>query len=96
MRSLGSPASTQITRTPAGEVAFCSPDSTRVFYYRDYRSENASLWSVAVTGEEPELLMKGVDTTALSPGGKSLALLRTQASAEDKVEVSVPFRPLSE
>jgi Tol biopolymer transport system component len=79
VRSLGSSMSTQITRAPAGAVAFWSPDSSRVFYYKNYDSSDTSLWSVAVAGGEPELVMKGFVTAALSPDGKTLALLRTEA-----------------
>ncbi len=76
VRSLGSAVSTRITPGPAGVVAFWSPDSSRVFYYKDYFNDNGSLWSAAVAGGEPTLVIKNIDTAALSPDGKVLAVLR--------------------
>jgi len=89
IRSLGSSMSTQVTRAPAGELAFWSPDSSRVFYYKAEGQYSDSLWSVAVAGGEPELVMKDLVTATISPDGKALALLRTEAGVTS-VWVSSP------
>jgi len=90
IRSLGASMSTQVTRAPAGELAFWSPDSSRVFYYKEEGHYNVSLWSVAVAGGEPELVMKDLVTAAISPDGKALALLRAEAGVTS-VWISSPF-----
>jgi eukaryotic-like serine/threonine-protein kinase len=80
VRTLGSPVAIQITRTPAGSVAFWSTDSSRVFYYGP-GDKGASLWSVAVAGGEPELVMKDLITATLSPDGRDLAVLRSEGGS---------------
>ena len=93
VRSLGSSMSSQITHAAAGVVAFWSPDSSRVFYYENYMGSDTSLWSVAVAGGEPELVMKDFVTAALSPDGKTLALLRTEAGVTSVWISSLPGAP---
>jgi hypothetical protein len=90
VRRLDNLVAFQVTRTPAGPVAFWSPDSSRVLYYEDYTGDDTKLWSVAVAGGEPELVRKDFDTAALSPHGKVLAVLRRESGVDS---VWVPRRP---
>ncbi len=89
VRRLDNPVASQVTRSPAGPVAFWSPDSSRVFYYEDYMGIDTKLWSVAVAGGQPELVTKDFRTAALSSDGKVLTVLRRE-SGVDSVWVSSP------
>jgi Tol biopolymer transport system component/tRNA A-37 threonylcarbamoyl transferase component Bud32 len=72
LRSLGSPAPTQITRSAAGCFGpYWSPDGTRIYYHSGHH-----LWSVSAAGGAPNRVLEDVISSALSPDGKTLVFGR--------------------
>jgi Tol biopolymer transport system component len=77
-RSLRSLLSTQVTRSAVDCLfPFWSPDGSRI-YYISADEAKPSLWVVNATGGAPELVSPNVVSAAISPNGKTLAMLRGQ------------------
>lgn len=72
LRSLGSPAPAQITRSASPcLLPYWSPDGTRIYYH-----SGRQLWSVGTAGGAPNRVLEDVARSALSPDGKTLVLMR--------------------
>jgi Tol biopolymer transport system component/DNA-binding winged helix-turn-helix (wHTH) protein len=82
-RTLGAATSTQITQQSNDCFRpFWAPSGERI-YYLAYRSSEAvsfssrlDVWSVGAAGGVPELVWAGTSAAAISPDGRTLALLR--------------------
>ena len=75
-RSHRSSLFTQVTRAASDcYFPFWSPDGTRIFYTA-LQHGHPALWSVNATGGAPELVATNVAQAAISPNGKTLAMLR--------------------
>jgi eukaryotic-like serine/threonine-protein kinase len=75
-KAVGSPLRAQVThsRFDCGEV-FWGADGTRL-YYVSLARDREGLWSISAVGGEPEFVMENVSRAAISPDGKSLAIMR--------------------
>jgi len=75
-KAVGSPLRLQVThcRFDCRDV-FWGSDGTRL-YYTSLARDRDGLWSISSVGGEPDLVMENVSRAALSPDGKTLALLR--------------------
>jgi len=63
----------QLTKLTRGAVnPMWTPDSARLYFISEER-----LWSMGVAGGEAEPVMTGVTAAALSPDGKTMAMMRT-------------------
>jgi Tol biopolymer transport system component len=81
-RDLSSPMPAQITNSPVDCVApFWSPDGARVYFLAP-GAEVPGVWMVGSTGGSPELVQPGASAAALTPDGKTLAFLRSGATAD--------------
>jgi Tol biopolymer transport system component len=77
-RSLQSSMSAQITRSLADcHDPFWSADGTRLFYI-SLAGSSLGLWSVGATGGTPQIVVRNASAAALSPDGRTLALLREE------------------
>jgi eukaryotic-like serine/threonine-protein kinase len=76
-KAVGSPLRAQVThsRFDCREV-FWGADGTRLYYISLARDRDG-LWSISAVGGEPEFVMENVSRAAMSPDGKTLALLRS-------------------
>jgi serine/threonine protein kinase len=80
-RSLSAAMPTQLTRMQQDCLfPFWSPDGVRV-YYISLWNQTPSLWSVGATGGSPELVIENAVQAAISPDGKSLAVLRNSGGS---------------
>jgi Tol biopolymer transport system component len=75
-KAVGSPLRSQVThsRFDCREV-FWGSDGTRLYYISLARDRDG-LWSISAVGGEPEFVLENVSRAALSPDGKTLAILR--------------------
>jgi len=73
---VGSPLRAQVThsRFDCRDV-FWGSDGTRL-YYLSLARDRDGLWSISAVGGEPEFVMENVSGAALSPDGKTLAIIR--------------------
>jgi Tol biopolymer transport system component len=72
LRSLGSPAPAQITKSAAPCFSpYWSPDGTRLYYHSERH-----LWSVGAAGGAPNRVLEDAAPSALSPDGKTFVLMR--------------------
>jgi eukaryotic-like serine/threonine-protein kinase len=77
VQRIGSPNAAQITRSSVDcDAPFWSPDGTRI-YYLSPAQVGWSLWAVGASGGSPQQVQEEVAGAALSPDGKTLALLRS-------------------
>jgi serine/threonine protein kinase len=71
-RNIGSPVSTQVTKSAVNcEFPYWHPDGMRIFYH-----SGGSLWSVRAAGGQPQLLVKDALASSISPDGKALVFIR--------------------
>jgi len=71
-RSLGSPSAVQITKSRANcGSPFWHPSSTRIYYSSEHH-----LWSIGAAGGESEIVNQDAEAGAISPDGKTLAIIR--------------------
>ncbi len=87
VRSLSAPTAAQITKSSTFcEAPFWSPDNNRIYYLtsdkRDY-----SLWQVGATGGSPELVQPNASAASISPDGKTLAFLRSDATGKEHLSL---------
>jgi serine/threonine protein kinase/Tol biopolymer transport system component len=88
VRSLDSPMPVQITRGPNWcRMPFWHPKEPRVFYIA-----NGDLYSVAVAGGEPELVVPRVSAASISPDGTALVVMKRDPDRVQAgfVEISSP------
>jgi len=91
VRYLDSPAPVQITSGPdRAEPVAWAPDSKRVIFRSAHQP--AGLWSVSVTGGEPESFMptEGIGSLAVSPDLRSVAVMRQGDDGVHAVWISSP------
>jgi Tol biopolymer transport system component len=75
-RSLSSPLRHQVTHEPFdSRDPFWSPDGSRIYFHRP-TGEFDGLWSVPAVGGTAELVVENANRAAISPDGRTLALLR--------------------
>ena len=75
-RAVGSPLRSQVTHSRFDcQTPFWSPDGTRL-YYVSLARERDGLWSISSVGGESELVTENVARAAISPDGRTLALIR--------------------
>jgi hypothetical protein len=78
-RGLDSSMAARITRSLGDcQDPFWSPDGTRLFY-TSLAGSSLGLWSVGATGGAAQVVVRNVAGAALSPDGRTLALLREDA-----------------
>jgi eukaryotic-like serine/threonine-protein kinase len=75
-KAVGSPLRAQVTHAQFDcQDPIWSPDGTRL-YYVSLARERYGLWSISTVGGDPELVMENVLRAAISPNGKTLAVMR--------------------
>src|SRR5499427_5440029 len=75
-KAVGSPLRAQVTHAMFDcQDPFWSPDGTRL-YYVSLARDRYGLWSTSTVGGDPELVMVNVLRAAISPDGRTLALMR--------------------
>jgi serine/threonine protein kinase/Tol biopolymer transport system component len=75
-RSVGSPGRAQVTHARFDcQQVFWAPDGARL-YFVSLAKTREGLWSISSVGGEPELVLENVWRAAISPDGKTLAMLR--------------------
>ncbi len=71
-RALGSATPVQLTKSLGScDSLFWHPGGTRIYYTSEHH-----LWSIGVAGGEPEIVDKEANGGAISPDGKTLAIMR--------------------
>jgi Tol biopolymer transport system component/predicted Ser/Thr protein kinase len=89
-KKLGSSTRTQITREKKSCFnPFWSADATRIYYLTGVEPK-MSLWSAAVAGGSSQWLFDGIHWADLSPDGKTLAVLSTDAPGQYRLALSSP------
>ena len=79
---LGSPFRTQLTHGRFDcQLPFWAPDGARIYYMSLARTQDG-LWAISAVGGEPELVMENVTRAAISPDGRTLALIRSEDGDE--------------
>lgn len=86
-KALGLSTPTQMTH----QKAFCyspawSEDGTRIYFL-----SVGGLYSVSVAGGQRQLVLEGFSKAAVSPDGKSLAVLRRDADGRNELALSLPL-----
>lgn len=86
-KALGLSTPTQMTH----QKAFCyspawSEDGARIYFL-----SMGGLYSVSVAGGQPQLVLEGFSKAAVSPDGKSLAVLRRDADGRNQLALSLPL-----
>jgi Tol biopolymer transport system component/predicted Ser/Thr protein kinase len=86
-KALGLSTPTQMTH----QKAFCyspawSEDGTRIYFL-----SMGGLYSVSVAGGQRQLVLEGFSKAAVSPDGKSLAVLRRDADGRNELALSLPL-----
>ncbi|HEY5610770.1 MAG TPA: protein kinase [Thermoanaerobaculia bacterium] len=78
IRNLDSSMRTQITHLARDcREPFWSPDGSRI-YFISLAQDRDGLWSVGTAGGAPRLVLSNVNSAAISPDGKTLAMLREE------------------
>jgi Tol biopolymer transport system component len=95
-RGLGLSMPTQMTHQRTWcHSPFWSGDGTRIYFL-----SGGGLYSVAVAGGQPQLVSSGFSHAAISPDGKSLAVLRRNAAGRGQLALSspvgAPLRPYTD
>ncbi len=95
-RGLGLSMPTQMTRQRSWcHSPFWSGDGTRIYFL-----SGGGLYSVALAGGQPQLVLSGFSRAAISPDGKSLAVLRRDATGRGQLALSspvgAPLRPYTD
>lgn len=73
-RNVGSAGAVQLTHSPKNcGKPFWHPSSNRIYY-----SSERHLWSIGAAGGESEIVNQHADAGAISPDGKTLAIVRGQ------------------
>lgn len=81
-RSLDASVPTQITTAVADcRTPFWSPDGQRI-YYVSLAQEGDALWSVNTAAGTSEVVLPNVNSAAISPDGKTFALLRDREQGD--------------
>ncbi|HEY7286402.1 MAG TPA: protein kinase [Vicinamibacterales bacterium] len=76
-KNVGSPLRVQVTHTRFDcQDPFWSPDGTRL-YYVSLARDRLGLWSISTVGGDADLVMENVLRAAISPNGRTLAMMRT-------------------
>ena len=91
-KQLNSAASTQITKQDSPcSSPFWSPDGLRIYYIVGQRSlSDTSLWSISLSGGQAEMVLDGISEAAISPNGKTLAVLQKEAMGLYRLAFSSP------
>ena len=66
-----------------------SPDGHHIYYHSIAREKDA-LWRVSPAGGSPELVIEGATRSAVSPDGKTLAVLRKESALTMKLWIASP------
>src|SRR5262245_3565877 len=75
-KNVGSPLRSQVTHGRFDcQEPFWSPDGARL-YYISLARDRLGLWSISTVGGEPEFVLENVLRAAISPDGRTLALMR--------------------
>jgi Tol biopolymer transport system component len=75
-RAVGSPLRAQVTHSRFDcQTPFWSPDGTRLYYISLARDRDG-LWSISSVGGEADLVTENVADAAISPDGRTMALIR--------------------
>lgn len=91
IKKLGSPAATQITHQDSScSYPLWTPDGTRIYYIVSRPGKKRSLWSIGVAGGAGELILDGVEQAALSPDGRTMAVVAAQPEGRHAVMLSSP------
>jgi TolB protein len=72
-----------------------SPDRSHIYYHSLARDKNA-LWRVSPAGGAPELLIEGATQSAISPDGRTLAVLREESTVAVSLSLWLSTPPGSE
>jgi Tol biopolymer transport system component len=79
-KQLSSSARTQITRQDVScSDPFWSPDGTRVYFTVNRSVGDTSIWSISVSGGQAEKVLDGISQAALSPDGKTMAVMAKES-----------------
>ncbi|HUA61702.1 MAG TPA: protein kinase [Verrucomicrobiae bacterium] len=80
-RDLSSPMAAQITKSAADcRAPFWSPDDTKIYYL-----SAGSIWSIGSAGGSPVEIQKNASAAAVSPDGATLAFLRPDPGAKQRL-----------
>ena len=89
-KQVGGSTRTQLTRQDAScSDPFWSADGTRVYYIVN-RSDDRSLWSISVAGGQAEKVLDGISRAALSPDGRTMAVMARESGGLYRLAFSSP------
>ncbi len=95
-RNVTSSLPLKITDRPFdSEDPFWSADGTRIFFH-SLAEDQESLWSVSAGGGPPQVVVKNASRAALSPDGKTLALMRHQTGGFGSLRLWMASPPEAE
>ena len=90
-KQLGGSTRTQLTRQDAiCSDPFWSTDGTRVYYIVIRGSDDRSLWSISVAGGQAEKVLDGISRAALSPDGRTMAVMARDPGGLYRLAFSSP------
>jgi serine/threonine protein kinase len=90
-KQLSSSARTQITQQDVScSDPIWSPDGTRIFYTVNRSVGDTSIWSISVAGGEAVRVLDGISQAALSPDGKTMAVMAREATGLYRLAFSSP------
>jgi Tol biopolymer transport system component len=89
-KQVGGSTRTQLTRQDGTcSDPFWSADGTRVYYIVN-RPDDRSLWSISVAGGQAEKVLDGISRAALSPDGRTMAVMARDAGGLYRLAFSSP------
>jgi eukaryotic-like serine/threonine-protein kinase len=92
-RTSGSAGRTQVTRSLFDcYLPYWSNDGRYIYYHSPAR-DTVALWQVSPAGGAPQVVVEGVRVSALSPDGKTLAMMRVESAIEDTISFWVSTFP---
>ncbi len=92
-RTLGSAGRTQVTRSLFDCYAPYWSNDGRYIYYHSPARDRVALWQVSPAGGAPQVVVEGVGSSALSPDGKTLAMMRVESAIENTMSFWVSSFP---